>query len=160
MNVNLPRWMFTSLADHFSTVAATIPSLQYYVEGVDEPETDDFQNDSALFKLTGPVAHQGSNGVEWYTVEIMILLTDIIQLTNDNAYDIYSWAGIFQGSMINDQLQIFRYGTGGEDDDSLIGCLEPDPSVSQNVRVTNYGQVDKDLRIKQVSINGRFILHC
>ncbi len=158
MNVNLPRWMFTSLADHFRTIAATLSPLNYYVEGVDEPEVGDFQNDSAVFKMNGPIVHQGSQGVEWYSVEIIILLTDIIQLTGDNAYAIYEWAGAFQGSMINDSLGIFRYGTGGEDDDSLLGCLEPDPTVKSNVRVVTYGQVDKDLRIKQISINGRFIL--
>lgn len=161
MNVNLPRWMFSSMRKHFSGVAATIP-LNYYVEGVDEPESKDFQNDSCLFKLDGPIAHQGSNEVEWYTVDIMILLTDIIQLTNDNAYSIYQWAGVFQASMLNDALGIYRYGPDalGVDDKTLIGCLEPDPSVKNNVRVVSYGQVDKDLRIKQVSINGRFVLHC
>jgi len=160
MNTNLPRWMFSSMAKHFSDVAATIPELTYYVEGIDEPESENFQNDSVLFKMDGPIAHQGSGDVEWYTVEIMILLTDIIQLTNDNAYDIYTWAGVFQGSMLNDALGIYRFGDGVEDDDSLICCLAPDPSVRNNVRVVSYGQIDKDLRIKQVSINGRFVLHC
>ncbi len=161
MNVNLPRWMFASVTKHFSDLAGTMPELQYYVEGIDEPEIGDFQNDSMLFKMDGPVAHQGSGGansVEWYNVEIMVLLTDIIELTNDNAYDIYRWAGIIQGSMLNDSIQIFRFGTGVEDDGSLIGCLEPDTSVRNNIRVVSYGQIDKDLRIKQVSINGRFVL--
>jgi hypothetical protein len=146
------------MAEHFRTVAVTA-GLRYYVEGVDEQESADFQNDSSLFKMDGPVAHQGSNGVEWYSVEMMILLTDIIQLTGDNAYSIYEWAGAFQASMLNDALAIYRYGSGGQDDQKLIGCLEPDPDVRNNVRVVSYGQVDKDLRIKQVSINGRFVLH-
>ena len=151
--------MFASVAKHFSDLAATMPELRFYVEGIDEPEIGDFQNDSMLFKMDGPIAHQGS-GIEWYNVEIMVLLTDIIELTNDNAYDIYRWAGIIQGSMLNDSIQILRKGTGVEDDQSLIGCLEPDTSVRNNVRVVSYGQIDKDLRIKQVSINGRFTLHC
>ena len=155
----MPRWMFASVTKHFSDVAATMPELKYYVEGIDEPEIADFQSDSMLFKMDGPIAHQGS-GIEWYNVEIMVLLTDIIELTNDNAYDIYRWAGIVQGSMLNDSIQILRKGTGVEDDQSLIGCLEPDTSVRNNVRVVSYGQIDKDLRIKQISINGRFVLHC
>jgi len=163
MNQNLPRWMYASMAKHFGTVAGTItPSIKYFVQGVDEAEIGDFQSDSALFRMDGPVAHQGSAGAgdEWYSVEIMILLTDIVQTTGDNAYSIYEWAGIFQASMMNDALQIFKYGNGVDDDDSLIGCLEPDPSLRNNVRVFNYGQIDKDLRIKQVSINGRFLLYC
>lgn len=161
MNPNLPRWMYSSLAQHFKTVADGIP-LNYYVEGVDEPESSDFQNDAALFKMDGPTAYEGSAaaGDEWYAVDLFILLTDIVQLTNDNAYDIHRWAGVFQSSMIDDALTIYKYGDGPDDDASLIGCLVPDNSLRNNVRVVNYGQVDKDLRIKQVSVNGRFLLHC
>lgn len=165
MNANLPRWLYSSMAKHFNTVSGTItaPTIKYFVQGVDEPEVGDFQEDSALFRMDGPVARQGSQGVEWYTVEIMILLTDIVQTTGDNAYSIYEWAGVFQASMLNDALQIFRYGDPAadpENDDSLIGCLQPDPSLKNNVRVFSYGQIDKDSRIKQVSINGRFLLYC
>jgi hypothetical protein len=157
MNVNLPRWVFSSMAEHFRTVASGI-SLPYYVEGVDEEEALDFQRDSSLFRLDGPIAFQGSSGVEWYKVEMQILMTDLVATTNDNAYDVYTWAGAFQGSMLNDPLPIYRYGSGVEDDDTLIGCLEPDTSVKNNIRVASYGMVDKDWRVKQVSVNGKFVL--
>lgn len=162
MNNNLPRWMFSSMAEHFSTVAGTISGLNYHVQGIDEPEPGDFQADSALFRMDGPIAYQSASGEEWYKVEIMVLLTDIVQLTNDNAYDIYESAGVFQASMLNDALQIFRYGDPAadpENDDSLIGCLVPDPDLANNVRVFSYGQIDKDLRVQQISINGRFALY-
>ena len=157
MNVNLPRWIFASMSDHFQTVADGI-SLRFFIEGLDEAEALDFQVDSGLFRMDGPIAYQGSSGLEWYKVEMQILLTDIVATTNDNAYDIYTWAGVFQGSMLNDSLPIYRYGSGAEDDDSLIGCLEPDTSVRNNVRVASYGMVDKDYRVKQASVNGTFVL--
>lgn len=161
MNSNLPRWMFSSMAKHFSEVASPL-SLNFHVTGVDEPEPGDFQADSALFRMDGPIAYQSAGGEEWYKVEIMILLTDIVRTTHDNAYDIYEWAGAFQASMLNDALQIFRYGDSGnpENDGSLIGCLVPDPELKNNVRVFSYGQIDKDLRVLQVSVNGRFALYC
>lgn len=160
MNSNLPRWMFSSMAKHFDTVAGTITGLNYHVQGVDEPEPGDFQADSALFRMDGPLAFQSAGSEEWFKVEIMVLLTDIVRTTNDNAYDIYEWAGAFQASMLNDALQIFKYGSGPEDDGSLIGCLVPDPELKNNVRVFSYGQIDKDLRVLQVSVNGRFALYC
>lgn len=158
MNVNLPRWMFSSLAKHFSDLAGTI-SIRFFVEGVDEEEALDFQSDSMLFRMDGPIAYQSSGGEEWYRVEIQILLTDLVATTNDNAYDIYTWAGVVQGDMLNNSLPIYRYGSGVDDDDSLIGCLEPDPSVENNVRVASYGMIDKDWRVKQVSVNGKFVLY-
>lgn len=157
MNVNLPRWVFSSMSEHFRTVSAGIP-LQYFVEGVDEEQALDFQQDSALFRMDGPIAHQGSSGNEWYRVEFQILLTDLVATTNDNAYDIYSWAGVFQGDMLNGSLPVYRYGSGLEDDQTLIGCLEPDNSVKNNVRIASYGMIDKDWRIKQMSVNGKFVL--
>jgi len=157
MNVNLPRWIFSSMCDHFQDVADTIP-LRFFIEGVDEAEALDFQSDSGLFRMDGPIAFQGSASDEWYKVEMQVLLTDIVATTNDNAYDIYAWAGVFQGSMLNDSLPVYRFGSGGEDDDSLLGCLEPDTSVKNNVRIASYGMVDKDWRVKQVSVNGKFVL--
>jgi len=156
MNVNLPRWMFSSMVEHFRTV--TPAGVAYFVEGVDEEEASNFQNDSMLFRMDGPFAYQSSGGEEWYKVEIQILLTDLVALTGDNAYDIYAWAGIVQGDMLNSSLPIYRYGSGVEDDDSLIGCLAPDPSVTNNIRVASYGMIDKDYRVKQVSVNGKFVL--
>lgn len=157
MNVNLPRWIFSSMSEHFRTIAPS--GVRYFVEGVDEEEALDFQSDSMLFRMDGPIAHQSSGGEEWYRVEIQVLLTDLVGLTNDNAYDIYSWAGIVQGDMLNNSLPVYRYGSGPEDDQSLVGCLEPDTTVRNNIRVASYGMVDKDWRVKQVSVNGKFVLY-
>ena len=145
------------MSEHFRTI--TPAGVNYFVEGVDEETALDFQTDSMLFRMDGPFAYQSAGGEEWYKVEIQVLLTDLVALTNDNAYDIYSWAGIVQGDMLNNPLPIYRYGSGVEDDDSLIGCLEPDTSVVNNIRVASYGMVDKDWRVKQVSVNGKFVLY-
>ncbi len=156
MNVNLPRWMFSSMAEYFNTLAPA--GVEYFVEGVDEEGALNFQTDSMLFRMDGPIAFQSSGGEEWYKVEIQILLTDLVATTGDNAYDVYTWGGIIQGAMLNNALPIYRYGSGGEDDDSLIGCLSPDTSVTNNVRIASYGMIDKDMRVKQVSVNGKFVL--
>jgi hypothetical protein len=94
MNINIPRWTFTSMAKFWSVKAATV-GVNYFVEGVDEDEAGDFQNDSILFRMDGPIAFQGSAATndEWYRVEMQILFTKIVSLTNDNAYEIYEWAG-------------------------------------------------------------------
>lgn len=156
MNVNLPRWMFSSMAEHFRTLVPA--GIEYFVEGVDEEEALNFQKDSMLFRMDGPIAYQSASGEEWYRVEIQILFTDLVSTTGDSAYNVYTWAGIIQGEMLNTALPIYRYGSGVEDTGDLIGCLEPDTSVTNNVRVASYGMIDKDYRIKQVSVNGKFIL--
>lgn len=152
MNANIPKWITASIASHFKGVTDGL-TIRYFVEGVDEPESDDFQEDSALLRVNGPVVVEGSNNEEWYFVEIQILLTDIMQLTEDNAYDILTHAGVYQKSML-ENIPIKEIGDSGD----LIGCLAPDKSIKNNVRVVNFGQVDKTARVRQMSVTGRFIL--
>ncbi len=159
MNVNLPRWTHASMAKFFSDLVATMPAPapRYHVEGVDEEEALDFQRDSILFRMVGPYAYQGSSGHEWYKVEIQILCTDIVATTQDNAWTVFQWAGIVQDAMLG-AMPVYRKGTGVEDDQSLVGCLEPDNTVTDAIRVVPYGQVDKESRVKQVAVLGRFRL--
>lgn len=158
MNPNLPRWLFSSLAKEFKTVADSL-NLPYHVEGVDEDEFFKFSNDSVLFRMTGPVAFTGTAAEddEWYSVELQILLTDLMNLKTDNAYDVLDWAGVFQARML-EALQITRTGNGPEDDGTLIGCLQPDPTLRNNIRTVNYGVLDREDRVRQFSVNGKFIL--
>ena len=155
MNPNLPRWIFASLNGHFDSVASGL-SVRFHVEGVDEDEALDFTSDNILFRLNGPFADIGI-GLEIYRVETQILLTDIIETTGGNPYDIYVWAGKYQEAML-EAIPIYRRGNGAEDDDSLIGCLNPDFRRKDPIRVVSYGEVDRDARIKQVSVNGLHIL--
>lgn len=157
MDPNLPRWMRASLNKYFATVVATIPNVQFFVEGADEETVQKFQNDSILFRMVGPNCHEGSS-TDWYGVELQILCTDIIQTTKDGAYDLDVWVGIIAASMQR-VMPIYKFGNGPSDDRTfLIGCLEADDSVRQPVRIVPYGIVDKDARVKQTSINGKFKL--
>jgi hypothetical protein len=157
MNVHLPRWIRASLTKYFADVVATISGVKYFVEGVNEEEAEDFQGDSVLFRMVGPYIHQGSS-TDWYDVEIQILCTDIIQTTKDNAYDIDVTVGVLADAMLS-VMPIYKYGNGPSDDRTeLIGCLEADDSVRQPVRIVPYGISEKDTRVKQVSINGKFKL--
>lgn len=157
MDANLPRWIFASLSDHFQTLSDNI-ELRFFVEGSDEDEIKDFQQDSALFRMDGPIVHEGSSGEEWYSIEIQILLTDLVVSTTESAYKIYKNAGSYMESMLNDAIGIYRFGNGPEDDDTLFGCLTPDKSVRNNVRLASYGVVDRDTRVRQMSVNGKFLL--
>ena len=53
-------------------------------------------------------------------------------------------------------IPIYKYGTGVDDDGTLLGCLEMDRTARNGIRIVNYGQVDKTARVRQVSVNGRF----
>jgi len=156
MDTNIPRWLFSSLAQLFKEDSDAL-SLHYFVESVDEEEPEDFNRNSALFRMNVPDVKLGSGSVSIYRIELQILLTCLPNTPNANAFDIYRWAGAFQERMLG-YLPIYKYGNGPDDDQSLLGCLEPDPGVADYVRIVTYGQIDKTSRVWQVSVNGRFIL--
>lgn len=151
---NLPRWIVASLTQYFKDVADGL-NLHYFVEGIDEEEPEDFNRSSALFRVNGPDARLGG-GKEIHRLELQILLTNLGN-TQGDAYEPYRWAGKFQQVMLG-PLPIYKYGTGPDDDQSLIGCLIPDPLVLDFVRIVNYGQMNRTARVYQISVNGRFIL--
>lgn len=153
---NIPRWLYSSLAQLFKEDSDAL-SLHYFVENVDEEEPEDFNRNSALFRMNGPDARLGTGSVSFHRIELQILLTVLPNTPNANAYDVYRWAGAFQERMLG-YLPIYKYGSGPDDDQSLLGCLEPDPGVQDYVRIVTYGQLDKTSRVWQVSVNGRFIL--
>ncbi len=154
-NPNIPRWVMASLTDLFKEVSDDL-NLHYFVEGVDEEEPEDFNRNSALFRMNGPDVKLGG-GTETHRLELQILLTNLPNVPSENAYEPYRWAGAFQETMLG-PLPIYKYGTGPEDDQSLIGCLEPDPNILDYVRIVSYGQIDKTSRVRQLSVNGRFVL--
>lgn len=160
MDTNLPRWSHASMAKFFSDLVATLPSdgrPRYHVEGVDEDEALDFQHDSILFRMVGPYAYGGSN-TEWFKFEIQVLCTDIVQTTKDRAWTVFQWAGVIQDAMLG-PMPIYKFGDGPDDDrDVLVGCLQPDDTIGDAIRVVPYGQVDKEVRVKQVAVIGKFLL--
>ena len=156
MDANLPRWLQASLNTYFKDISDGIP-LPFFVEVIDEDTINVFQQDHVILRMVGPMLYEGSKGERWATLEVQILLTDIRQ-SSENAYNIFTWAGIFQEAMLA-PIPIYRYGTGPSDDDTLLGCLQPDPGVRNHVRTVNYGQMDKELRITQMSVIARYLLY-
>lgn len=155
MSPDLPRWIMASLATFCKDIADDL-NVQFFIEGVDEAQAEDFQNDSILFRMTGPSTRQGSGGFEWHLIEMHVLLTDIIQGASlDNAYDILRWAGAYHSALM-EAIPIYKME--GTPDPELIGCLRPDTSFKEHLRTVNFNQVDKVGRVRQMSVNARFIL--
>lgn len=154
MDPNLPRHLMSSLSELFSGTAGTL-GINFFVEGIDEDERDDFTRNGASFRMNGPFIYEGS-GYSYAQIEIQILLTSLTKTTAQNPYSIYDWAGAFYAVM-EGNLTIYDYGD-GTDDPIPLGCLIPEPGVKAPVRIVNYGQVDRTSRVCQMSVNGKFIL--
>lgn len=157
MDVNLARWIMSSIAVYFKPIADSL-SLTYFVDGVDERETDTMRVEHAEVRVNGPNIREISKGYWRVHVDINIMLTDYMQMSSENAYDINQWGGAFLAAMMN-PIPIYRFGSRGDDDDSLIGCLTQRSKFAEPAKLIHFGQVSIEDRIRQAVVDGRFEMY-
>jgi hypothetical protein len=156
MDKNLARWIFQSIALHFKSVADGL-SLLYFVEGIDERSNTTMQADHVELRLTGPEIKEVGNG--FYTTKTVInfLFTKIMDEASADAYKLIQWTGEFAAEML-EPIPIYKYGTGLEDDGTLIGCLRVDKGRNEAVKVYHFGQLDKDTAIRQSVVDAVYTM--
>ena len=154
MDENLARWIFASVANHFSSVASGL-SLPYFVEGVDERDETTMRVDHVECRVTGPFIKEASR--DWYTIDVGInfLFTKQMDVSGADAYDIVRWTGKFMNIML-DPVPIYKYGPGAGDNGSLIGCLIVKKNRNEAVRIYHFGQISKEDRIRQSEVDALY----
>jgi len=154
MDENLARWIFASVAKHFSTVASGL-SLPYFVEGIDERDDTTQRVDHVECRVTGPSIKEVSRN--WYKVEVGInfLMTKQMAIAGADAYDIVRWTGTFANAML-EPVPVYKYGPGTGDDKSLIGCLVIKKDRAEAVKIWHFGQISMEDRIKQSEVDALY----
>lgn len=113
---HITRWVNASINKHFNSLVG--PYLYVWVEG-DTRDTREM-TDFAELRIDGPKIQEFSRG--WFRIyaEINILVTSSINDTD--LYKIHTDTGIVLEAM-QTRIPIFRYGTGVDDDQTLVGCF-------------------------------------
>lgn len=94
--------------------------------------------DNLEFRLNGPNIQEVSKGCYIVDVEINILVTSIKD--EMDAHKIHRNTGIAVAAFTN-LINVYKYGTGDEDDQSLLGCLILQTGRQEAIIVTQFGQV-------------------
>ncbi len=157
MDENLARWVFSSIAVYFSNIATGL-SVPFLVEGIDERETDIMESDHAELRVNGPFIKELSHNYWQIFVDINILLTDHMAMTQEDAYEIIQRCGTFQQAMFI-PIPVKKYGTGVDDDGTQIGCLTLRKTKNDNVKIIHFGQISRVDRIRQSVIDGRYKMY-
>jgi hypothetical protein len=147
----------SSIAVYFKTVADAL-SLTYFVEGVDERESDTMRVEHVELRVNGPFIREVSRNYWRVHIDVNILLMDYMDMSTENAYDINQWGGEFLAAMM-EPIPIYRLGTGLNDDDSLVGCLTQRTGFAEPARLIHFGQISKEDRIRQAAVDGRFEMY-
>lgn len=151
MDENLARWIFASIAKHFSTVASGL-SLPYFVEGIDERDDATMRENHVELRITGPFIREYGKDYYKVSVPVNVLFTEQMAIAGADAYNIVRWCGKFQSVML-EPVPVYKYGSGVPDDGTLVGCLTPTGSPDNMARVYHFGQVSKEDRIRQSEVD-------
>ena len=154
MDENLARWIFASIAKHFQPVATGL-NLPYFVEGIDERDDSTMRENHVELRITGPFIREYGHNYYKASVTVNLIFTEQMAIAGADAYNIVRWCGKFQSVML-EPIPIYRYGSGADDDGSLVGCLTITGSTDNMVRVYHFGQVSKEDRIRQSEVDALY----
>lgn len=155
---NWTRWIHASVAKYLKQVAVTneIPVL---IEGIDDRDQSFMEApDRVEIRLTGPHSQELSRGYHRLYVDINVLVSSQMGDESKNVYDLDNILGLFHEAM-DGAISIYRLGTGPDDDQSLLVCLNPRSGKNDSVRVIHFGQIEKTDRLKQGVVDARYIGH-
>ena len=149
MNVNIPRWVTASLAQHLKSTMTTL-GLTYFVEGVDVESPDWFQTDSAVLRVTGPGYRPGA-GRDRYKFEVMVMVTDLLS-SGQNGFLNHDRLGSIANALCS-PVPVYKYGG----DESQVGCLDIDrDSRDDFLRVVHFGKLDPDTEVVQAAVIAKY----
>jgi len=133
------RWVQASITKYFSDLGIGL-EMTFFMEG--EPRTDRQTNptipDVIELRITGPDISEVSKNYFKLDVNVSIVVETIMDET-----DLYRHA--VKLGLVADKFQsinLFKYGTGPDDDDSNIGCISLDDTDRLEVR--QLGQLDEN----------------
>lgn len=155
-NPNWNRWILQSIIDHYKTNVVDPNSIPFLVDGVDiRDQTWMEQSDRVELRVNGPDTKELS--ARWWRIWITVNLyfTSMMGQESKNRYDLENTVGLFL-EYTDTVIPVYRLGTGVDDDDSLVGCLEPRRELPNAVRSVHFGQINPDDMIKQSQIDARF----
>ena len=151
-NKNWPRWVFTSIADHFKIVAAaeTIPFL---IEGIEDRTSGKIRLiDHAELRINGPSSKELSRNDYVLTFNVNIILQSYMD--EHNAYTIVQNAGVFYAAM--GPIDVYKHGNGPDDDGSFLGCLVLREELAEPRFVQHFGQIKEDTRLRESMVGGKY----
>lgn len=149
INVNWARWIHASINKQFNDNCHS--TVKLYIEGT-ERNTRAIKNFLEL-RIDGPKIDEISRNYYRLYVEINILAQALLDV---DIYQLQRLVGLAQSLFVD--IPVYKYGTGTEDTEALLGCLQRITSVrgSEFIDATNFGQIAPDNKINQATIETHY----
>lgn len=150
-NKNWSRWVHASIGYHFQT-RFLAESLPLFIEG--QHRDTNSEADFAELRIDGPRLTEVSKDCWLFRVEVNVLLTSV--MNDSNYHRIQQSIGIAHNAYT--QISVYRYGTGPDDDQSFVGCLQLLQNLHHRdwLETNQFGQIDIKTHILQATVEGHY----
>jgi len=149
VNVNWSRWIFASITKHFYDNLNA--SLKVYVEGQRRVNLRDQENFCEV-RVDGPYLTEVSKGNYRIYSEVNVVVQH--HMSDSNWHTIHTNIGLVQGAFTT--IPIYKYGSGVQDDDSLLCCLELVQDARNDLETNQLGQIGPDKQLMMATIEGHY----
>jgi hypothetical protein len=144
MKVLLPKWIFASLAKHFSTMG-----LPLHVEG--QKRVTNSMQDWTEFIMDGPDFNEVSRKYYHLALTVTVLINSLEN--NNDGYRYIKNSGLV-ASFFNNSISIYKYGDTVLDDGSYYGCVK----VGSPVIINHYGQATPNAPVFKSSVTANYYM--
>ncbi len=151
MNENWPRWIFSSVTQHFD---ANLGDYDIFYEG-QKRNAEQYTSDLIEVRMDGPLFMQLSPTEYHAKIEINLLVQSAID--DHDFHKIHKMVGVGAAGFAVG-ISVFKYGDSAVDDESLIGCLDliQDRQNREYLVVSHFGQLDPDKQVMQATVEGHY----
>lgn len=157
MSKHLPRWIKASLLKHFQEKVQKLGGVHLKIETV--PYID--ENGKVVtslpqwseFRLDGPFTKEPSRNYCNHRVEISLLVCTKVQGKDLHAHE--KNVGVVYSAFVN-EIPVYRLGTGEDDNQALLGCFIIQMEEREAVIVSNFGQIEYDIKLTQSTVEGHY----
>lgn len=146
---NTTRWFIASLTDHFADVINASIALAPPFSVTGYSLNSDENQDHIEMRIQGPYEKDIPG---WLVFEVP--LSFLITFRQGGAKDMFTidrWIGVYKDAL-RKPIEIFKSGSGSDDDNTLLGCLTPKVSKRELIRCDRYGFVDGNVPVQQATI--------
>jgi hypothetical protein len=146
---NVPRWLFASVANHFDE---NRQGLSMFVEG--QHRATRTLKDFIELRFDGPYLTELSKGYWKVYVEINVLVQSAMD--DENFHRIHTNVG--KVAVAFSDIGVYKYGTGPDDDQSLLGCLKlvADARGKERIQISHFGKIAPHTEVLQATVEGHY----
>jgi hypothetical protein len=156
-NKNWPRWMKASMYKWFIDVIQKKNNVTCFIETTEHID----KNGNYITKLdrwaearfNGPITTPVTGSQFHHTVIINFLIST--KLDQKNIYEHDATVGLVYEAYVN-SIPVFKFGTGPDDDQSLLGCFQLEADNKNAIQVAHFGQLDVDVKLTQSIIEAHY----